>query len=234
MELSVAQAAQQLQVSDARVRTLLRSGALPGRRIGRQWLVQSEDLALRVSHGSRPGRPLAPARAWALLDLLDGGQGGWLSPIARSQVKLLLRRLEGASSAHWRAALRGRSEVQRCWAHQAAIKQLLAEPGGGVLSAGPREAVRLGVDLVVLDAIAELYIDPLGWPPLAEHLAISRNAHPANLVVRLPHAAGPFTDHRGLSAAMLAADLCESADPRALQAGADRLNELTRQFCAGR
>lgn len=82
-------------------------------------------MALLASRRSRPGRPLAPQRAWALLSLLEGGVAGWLSPVGRSQVRSLMRDLNGGDADRWRAALQARSAVLRCRAHPAAVRYLL-------------------------------------------------------------------------------------------------------------
>jgi hypothetical protein len=49
-----------------------------------------------------------------------------------------------------------------------------------------------------------------------------------NLTVFLPRIAWPFRSCRELPDSVLAADLLDSADPRAVRAGARRLDELLR------
>jgi excisionase family DNA binding protein len=58
--VSTARAAALLGVSKGRVRQLLSSGQLPGRKIGRDWLIRSGDLRRfeALPRGS-PGRPRA-------------------------------------------------------------------------------------------------------------------------------------------------------------------------------
>lgn len=225
MELPVASAAARLGVDDSRVRQLLREGVLPGRQVGRLWLIRSEDLAVLESRQSRPGRPLAPARAWGLLDLLDGGRAQWLSPVARSQTKQLLRGLSGADAARWRAALRARNELLRCRAHPAASRKLLAEPG--VLPAGDREAVRRGLDLIAVEAMPQAYVPPSDWPALSKRLMIDKRASEPNLIVLLPRAVWPFSGQQRVSLSVLGADLLDSAEPRAVNSGLVVLNELS-------
>ena len=124
MEIDVKEASRRLGVNDSRVRQLLRAGDLRGRHLGNSWLILAEDVARLQRNGRRPGRPLAPKRAWAALDLLDGGGAAWLSDSARSQVRRYLADLVDPGPDDWRAVLRGRSRVLDVVAHPAAIERL--------------------------------------------------------------------------------------------------------------
>lgn len=229
MDLAVKEAAQRLGVHESRVRQLLLSGDLKGRRVGRSWLVASEDVARLEQHRRQPGRPIGPRRAWGLLDLLSGGHGPWLSYSERSQVRSYMARLDDPDPDHWRAILRGRSAVIRSQAHPAAIRRLREDPG--VLSAGPEVAVEHGFDLLLLEpGIPEIYVDSERWPSLTKALAIREDNGQPNLVVRVPHAIWPFVGGRAVSDAMLAADLLDAAEPRAVSAGGLRLQELLRSW----
>ena len=55
--LSVAQAAELLGVSGARVRAMLAGGQLEGEKIGRAWVVSGASIRRRLAEGSHPGRP---------------------------------------------------------------------------------------------------------------------------------------------------------------------------------
>lgn len=235
MELEVKEAARRLGVSESRVRQLVRAEALRGRRVGNSWLVCAEDVALRERARLRAGRPLAAPRAWAALDLLDAGQARWLPSSARSQVRSLLARLDDPGPEVWLSLLRARSDVVRVVAHPAALERL---PGvDGVLRAGAGEAVSRGFDLVSLDASPEeVYVAAPVWPQVVSSLALRQSARPdlANLVVRIPRAVWPFEERGEVSEAALAADLVESAEPRAIAAGAARLSELVARWHRGR
>lgn len=226
------EAAQRLGVDVSRVRMLVRSGSLSGRKLGSMWLVDERDVALLASRRSRPGRPLAPGRAWALLDLLEGGSAGWLSAVSRSQVRSALRNLSCGDADRWRAALRARGDVLRCRAHPAAVRYLLDD--ADVVPAGPAEAARRGIDLVALDAPPEMYVPPTRWPTLRERFRIVEKAREPNLIVRLPRDVWPFEPAAEAGPAVLAADLVESAEPRAVAAGAARLNRLADQAVKSR
>jgi excisionase family DNA binding protein len=234
VDITVRDAAERLGVSEPRVRQLLASGDLAGRRLGRAWLVSADSVAKMQERGARPpGRPLGPRRAWALLDLLAGGDAAWLASSARSQLRARLHGLAGAAPAQWRAALRGRSEVLSCRAHPAAISRLAGHEG--VLAAGLAVLEGRSFDLVIAGhPIDQAYVDPALWPGLSAALAI-RPAGPdqagvaSNLTVFLPRIAWPFRGRRELPDSVLAADLIDSADPRAVRAGAQRLDELLKE-----
>lgn len=234
VEIAVSEAAAQLGISEPRVRQLLVSGDLDGRRLGRMWLVSAESVAQMRLRGVRPpGRPLGPRRAWALLDLLAGGDAPWLTAPARSQLKGRMRGLAKATAGQWRAALRGRSDVTRCQIHPAAIPRLLNRKR--VLAAGMAALRDRPFDLMVAEhAVDQAYVDPALWPSLSRTLAIraAGSDNPAvvpNLTVFLPRIAWPFTDRHSLPDSVLAADLLDSAEPRAVNAGTERLIELLHE-----
>ena len=161
----VAEAASALGVDDSRVRQMLRSGVLAGRHVGRAWVVSADALSDLREHRSVAGRPLAPKRAWALLDLLDGGRGPWLEQVARSQVKGQLRRLAGSEPAGWRNALRSREDRHRVSGHSAAIRRMAEVEGAW--QAGPAAAPDAGADLVAPGALPEFYVPGDRWLALA-------------------------------------------------------------------
>ena len=57
--LSVAQSAEVLRVSPARVRALIKAGRLSAVKVGRAWCLREEDVLQRLSEHPRRGRPRA-------------------------------------------------------------------------------------------------------------------------------------------------------------------------------
>jgi hypothetical protein len=227
VDLSVRDAAERLGVDESRVRVLLRRGDLAGRRVAGRWLVLAEDVARRASFAPMDGRlaggrPMSPARGWALLDLLDGGDAAWLSPSARSQVRSLARRLAGAEASRWRAVLRARSDVLPVRAHPAAVDRLPGEPD--VRMGGPSRAAAAGLDLVAFDSLPELYIRPEAWPALVTRYALEVGPGEPAFLARLPRGSW-WPDSDALSAPVVAADMLEQAEPRAVAAAVALLNE---------
>ncbi|HEY0889444.1 MAG TPA: helix-turn-helix domain-containing protein [Nocardioides sp.] len=231
MDIAVKDAAQRLGVSESRIRQLLIAGDLNGRRIGRAWLVDADDIARLQGQQRRPGRPVGPKRAWAIIDILSGGSAPWLSYSERSQVRSYAARLDEPSADDWRAILRGRSELRPVQAHPAALARL--DRFDHVLLAGSAEAVRRGFDLVAAgEPRPEIYMPIKEWGHIARGLAL-RPSHDANLIIHHPMLVWPFEGRDAVPDATIAADLLHSAEPRAVRAGQLRLNELLKDLHRG-
>ncbi|HET7388338.1 MAG TPA: helix-turn-helix domain-containing protein [Nocardioidaceae bacterium] len=233
MEIEVKEASRRLGVNDSRVRQLLRAGDLRGRHVGNSWLILADDVARLERIGRRPGRPLAPKRAWAVIDLLEGGGARWLPDSARSQVRNRLEGLDAPSSSEWLALLRGRSHVLEVVGHPAALERLRRVKG--VCAAGAAAAGGRGFDLVVLaDRVPEYYVADGHWDQLASSLALHESREP-NVRIRIPREIWPFSDEgQPVPNAALAADLLESPEPRSVSAGAERLKQLLAEWQQGR
>jgi hypothetical protein len=143
-----------------------------------------------------------------------------------------MRRLADVDPDVWRAALRGRSHVLACQAHPTAIPRLLEHQG--ILPAGLAVLQGRDFDLTVGPRdVNQIYADPVLWPDISHILAI-RTVGPdspglvPNLTVHLPRIAWPFGDLAVIPDSVLAADLVESPEPRAVRVGAQRLSELLK------
>lgn len=225
MELSVAEAAQRLHLDVSRVRQLVNAGDLPARRAGKVWLVDGDAVALMCRRSRPQGRPLSQQRAWALLDLLAGGDAPWLAKPARSQVRSVLRRMASLGADDWRAALRNRGERVAVGGHPAAVRRLVEAVES--VPAGPQEASSHGLDLVALSARPEVYLDVDAWLKLSADLHLSQHAPAgAPAVARVVHDKGIIDRLRfseRLLALAIAADCLDDPDPRANHAGMELL-----------
>jgi excisionase family DNA binding protein len=227
-QLTVGDAARQLGVGDSRVRQMLRTGELPGERHGPVWMVDASAVAQRASRPMPGGRPLSPVRAWALLDLLDGGSAPWLTAQGRSQVRARARALLGAPPERLRAALRNRDHRHRLQAHPAAVRRLAADEH--VLVAGAAGATRAGLDLVTVGATIEVYVRQEHLQQLIDQYMLRAASTRTDVVVRIPREVWPFRT-RSVGPAVLAADLLESEEPRAVAAGTAWLTDhLVAEF----
>lgn len=231
MEIEVKEASRRLGINDSRVRQLLRAGDLRGRHVGNSWLILADDVARLERSDRRPGRPLAPKRAWAVIDLLESGGASWLSDSARSQVRNRLANLDEPGPNEWIALLRGRSRVVEVVGHPAALDRLRQADGVRVAGAvGGR-----GLDLVALaDPVLECYVAEERWAQLASSLALRESLEP-NVRMRIPREVWPFSEFGdSVPSAALAADLLESPEPRSVSAGSERLNQLLAKWRQGR
>ncbi len=218
--LTVADAAQRLGVDASRVRKMLRRGELPGQRHGHVWMVDAAAVARRAHRPSLAGRPLSPSRAWALLDLAEGGSAPWLTAQSRSQVRAQGRALRHATPQRLRAALRARSDRHGFIAHAAAVRRLVED--ADVVVAGATEAARVGLNVAAVHAPTEVYVRGDRLPDLVRSLALRPTSRPAEVLIRVPRVIWPFTDGAA-GPATLAADLLESDEPRAVTAGTEWL-----------
>jgi len=220
MDASVRQAAERLRLDPSRVRRLLNSGELAGRRVGRAWVVDSGALAQAASRQRPGGRPLSAPRAWGALDLLAGGEAPWLSAVARSQVRSVARGLAEFDADRWRASLRGRAERHPVVGHSASIRRLADHPS--VVAAGPAAAGPAGLDLIAPSARPELYVDQGAWPHLADSLHLRDEPSGWMALVRVidqPALIARLHESPGLRSMAIAADCIDDADPRAVRAG---------------
>ena len=111
------------------------------------------------------------------------------------------------------------------YGHPSALPRLLADPH--VVAAGAQAAAAAGVDLVVTDAVAEAYVCADQQKRLIDALALLKRPGQVNLWLRVPRQVWPFDqDEHEAGAAVLAADLLEAAEPRAISSADAVLNDL--------
>ncbi len=230
MDLSVAEAADRLGVDRSRVEQLLWSGRLVGRKSGRIWFVDAESVERAQLHRAPAGRPMAPARAWGLLDLLSGGSAPWLSSVARSQVRARIPDLGRTDADVWRGLLRARSEVLEIRMHPGVWEPMLEALGPDAVVAGVVRAVEVGADVVDLNPRRELYVRSERWPVAAKRWKAKVSVADANVRVRLPQGVWPFDEGESAVPAAVAADLLEAAEPRSVRAGHQMLRELVKRY----
>jgi hypothetical protein len=90
--------------------------------------------------------------------------------------------------------------------------------------AGPGEAAAQGLDLLVLQERPELYVRPDAWPALQARYGLRVSPRDPALLIHLPRG-GWWPPGDRLSAPVLAADLLEHPEPRAVSAAVALLNE---------
>lgn len=140
--LSVAEAAEKLDVSDRQVRRLASDGELDARLVGSRWLIGADAVRDRARAEPVAGRPLSSEMAWIVLgaaaasavDALDGDPlGGIDDRRIRHRVRKLLA--DAPPPERWGRWLRKRARPQRVWIHPGVVDRLSSDPrvhqGGG-------------------------------------------------------------------------------------------------------
>ena len=216
--LTVAQASERLSVSEHEVRRLIHTGSLPARRVGRTFVLDEESVAARARLRIAPGRPLAPATAWAALWELSGERATWLEASSRSRLLARLRTMEVEDLL---AAVRERSDRVELRVLPAYREQVLT--AAGVVATGMSAAHAVGADVAAVAALAEVCCTTRTLDALTQRFGLSP-AGESNLVVHLSRFdALPLDDRHSLPAAAVAADLARSPEARTRRAGTDLL-----------
>lgn len=215
--IGVSEAASALGLSARRVRQMLADGSLAGERVGRAWIIDSEQLR-RVENGrSAVGRPWNPASAWAVLALVDGEELK-LSPVERSRAKKRLAqglevvagRLAARAGQHW------------FYGHPSVLVRLAG--ASHVVRGGVSGAADHGGDLVVGEAF-EGYVRLGDLDELVSQFGLEAHAARPNVLLRVvDDSAWPFVADQGVaSRAVVAVDLFESLDQRSRRAGEEMM-----------
>jgi excisionase family DNA binding protein len=223
-EMTAADAAEQLHVSQRQVRRLASNGVLTiSRVVGRTLLLDAasvHQLAGRVRHN---GRPWTPATAWAALALLSGQHAPWMEPAAVSRLR---HRLRGASATEvaWLARARAHVHQMQGWGRDTGLI-----PTGVSALREPRLATLF--DLSPVDRGSDGYIAARHFDDMVTNLGLFDDIE-GDIVVRVvPDDAGYAVDR--LLIAAVAVDLSESLDTREASAGERVLNDLLDAFRAG-
>lgn len=208
--LSVAGAAQMLDLSPQRVRALLQAGALPGEKVGRSWVV---DPSVSRSRRNGPGRPLSVANAWAILAILSGESPQWVDPAVRSRLRK--RALDKAWLEQALLGSENRSSVHR-WrvlpSDLSKIEENLHLVRSGLSSQLP------DLDVVGTTQELDVYADEDSMRLLERRFHPDHAAPNPNLTIRVPSHPWILSQLSQAPAAVVAADLLDSDNSRVARA----------------
>lgn len=148
MEITTAEAARILQVSEAEVRRLLRRGLLSGRRLGSQWLSDASDVHRRARLKADRGRVWSDRVALAAL-LLLGGRGE-VDSLTASELARLRRTLRTSTARDLMRLSRNLTSQRRVRVGTSGMAWLRAQAAeGGVVATTAESAIeRLGGALI--------------------------------------------------------------------------------------
>lgn len=218
--MAVAEAADELGVSDRRIRQMLADGRISGERAGRSWVLEEQAVREYAKSRSGAGRPWKPSSAWDVLMLADGNRVP-SSPIDRHRAQ---KRLElGIGSILGQLA--NRAELHWFYAHPSVLEAILGLPklvASGVSALGPNH-----IDLVVADQI-EGYVPKSELAGLIDQFALESESDRPNVLLRVANDdCWPFAPRqRHAPIRVVAIDLLDSADERSRRAGRELLNRL--------
>lgn len=220
-QVSVAEAARELGLSDRRIRALIRAGVLAAQHVGGRWLVRRSGVEQRARRGGRSGRPLGERNAWALVARLSGAEWPELSPWDRSRLK---QRLAKRSLLSLADELRDRA-APHLFRGDERVLERLRDDSDLVLS-GVNAAAAYGVDIRA-PGVVEGYVRRDRLPDLVYRYALRpAEGADANVVLRAVDESVPRARQGVAPVAAVALDLLESPDDRSRRAG----RELARRL----
>lgn len=215
--LTVAEAADRLNLSTKRVYDLVGQDAIPAIRAGSTILLHKDDVAAysRTRRAGKPGRPFSPHRAWQIMAAVDGHD----LPddrVAAHRIRSRIANLTSTADLHdLGRRLQGRADPVRYTAHPSMRDLIL---GAGVPT-GADAAARLGLDLLPGHDV-EVYLPDTNRPDLTADLGLAADPG-GNVHVRWAPADNLIDPAPRLAVAM---DLLEHPDPRAQRSGEELLD----------
>ena len=224
--MTTTKAAELLGVSRQETRRLARAGdLLVVERVGQAMLLDAASVHRAAAQSRTRGRLWEPHTAWAAIDLLNGGNGAWLSYAARSKLKAKL----GHISATEFNALARRRAVRHTFR---ASGSYLADIQQTLVASGTADTQRTDTDfgLAARSDHVEGYTDAVGLAEIVGAFDLVTDAA-GNVTMHETK----FTDGlaAGSSAALTALDLSDSLDVRERSAGLQELARLLTVVRAG-
>ena len=216
--LSVSQAAERLGVNVRRVRQLIELGRLPAQKVGKQWVVDSNDVAEIQGADRKAGRPYSSRNAWGILVMAAGREPTWLSNSEQTRLRGIL---ESQGIAQLLPRLSRRSEVLEWYVHPSLLERLSTDPRTVVSGAG-------AVGSLIDESLVEVYIPSSAQQQIESDFFVDSGADRPN--VRARSIVGPWPFDPGQKVAdriVAAADLLERAsDPRRVRVGKELLSDV--------
>jgi excisionase family DNA binding protein len=221
--LSVSEIANELGLSERRVRALLKAGQLRGERVGRSWLVSRHAVEQFRRRPRQRGRQLNARNAWALLALLAGEKPHSVRPDALSRLRRYAR------DPNWLlnviAHSEPRSDVFSLWLRNEDLPKLAEYP---LIHSGLSAEHALSyMDLIRRrEEPLDVYASSAVVRQIVGRFAPEENVDDPNVILRVPKHALPSSEGGEAPRSVVAADLLDHEDARVRRAGENALREL--------
>lgn len=213
----MAEAAERLGVSVARIHQRIADGSLDAHRLGSQWAVEELSL-LRVAERHQPGRSLSPRSAWAIIATAEQDHTALaaLAPIERARAAERLHRLLASATepidteGHVQTTS---ATLRRLFRHRAARHTLTAAATdlGPLRRDGRWQALVDAADTGIAASDIDGYITADDVESVIRDYLLTPADADTNVVVHvLPHGQRAYPSSR----LRLAADLAEHRGPR--------------------
>jgi len=221
MDMTTAEAAGRLGVSQRQVERLVTAGVLnPTQIVGRTWMVDAASVQKLAVMTRQKGRPWQEATAWAGLWLLSGLEVAWVDG---QTCRRLNRRLKvmGAAELSW--ACRGRARVERYRASRSFFYALSTR-----FRATGSNAVEVGRDMLAPDGeTVDAYVTAAERDAAVVECFLTPDRE-GNVTLRVTDLPAVEAWQGKMPVAVVGLDLSESTDPRESAAGARLLEGLLR------
>lgn len=224
--MSVAQAAEKLDVSPRRVRAIIANGDLAAEKVGRGWLVSRGSIQVELSRNRPQGRKWSQMAAWALLARAANAERP--SRCSNSEWSRAGQRLRENGVLASLPRLSSRAEVRSYFAHPSVLPSLIADQQ--LLRSGVSAASNLNADIIAIDEIEGYVLASDLEEVVRSYSLMERNVDDGNVKLHVADAdEWPIPASNQMAHRLLVAlDLCESNDERSQLAGHKLLEEVLR------
>lgn len=215
--ISLREASEIVGLSPGRLRELARSGRLPARKVGRDWLVDHESVNA-LPNERLPGRPLSGSSAWGLLALLSGDRPVGVDRHHRKRVERLLNQPERALRLIEQS--QPRASVRRFWVPPDDLPRLSQEIG---LVPSGLSALSADFDVFNFERVFDAYLDAARFRSVIRRFQPLEGSANPNVWLRVPSLRWVLDHGPKAPGPVVAADLLASSDQRVRAAGRGHL-----------
>jgi Helix-turn-helix domain len=216
--VSTEDAARRLGVDPSRIRAMVTSGALEGRKIGGRWIIEDTAIDERLARTTRHGRPLSIRSAWGLLWAADDRATPWLQPRERTRAK---QRAREWPIQQWPWATQHRAHQRNLRAHPSVLDAIRNDPRSVRTGSS---AQGLPIDLIA-PGDAEIYLHADHTNAFITEYGLIKSQQP-NVAIRTPPAELWLFTTSDAPWPVVAVDLLEANDDRSTRSAINLANQM--------